>query len=133
MENLTQDELELKSFDLGEMGGGKQVIFASKSITDKEHYVFTFGDGPKNEEAPQPVDNTPNKSLGRQLFDSISKLTKKTQTNEPTPEENLTKLRCFKLSQVDEKFLVEEYVDPKLICDVARYMGAGKHNDEKSL
>lgn len=130
------DELELQSFDLGEDGGGRQLIFASKPISPTEHYVLTLGNGPKNEEqAPeQPTEEQTGKGLGRQLFDSISKLTKKNQQPEQQEETSNIKLRCFKLSKPEgKKFFVEEYLDPKLISDVARFMGAGQHDHEKDL
>ena len=36
-------DLELKCFDLGEKGGGMQLIIASKAISSTEYYVITLG------------------------------------------------------------------------------------------
>ena len=129
-------ELDLKGFDLGEIGGGEQMIFASKAINEKEHYVLTLGDGPKTaEEVGQAEQNVnPQKNAGRQMLENIRNhipgLNKNSQANDKQEPNNI-KLRCFKLSHVEgKKYMIEEYVTPKAISEVARFMRGGSAEQE---
>jgi len=86
--------LKYKFFDLGDLKGGHQMIYADKAINEKEHYVFTLGDGPK-------VD---------------------LETGEPINESQAQhkKLRCFKLTlESGTRYKVDEYIDPDIIEKVA--------------
>ena len=123
---ITNDnqDLQLKSFDLGENGGGPQMILAHKAVSEKEHYVFTLGNGPKKtEEQAEPVDSK--NTAGKQILSSIRDrfMHKKDQNQTEQEQDDLDnfKLRCFKLSKVEgKKYLVEEYVTPEGVCNVAR-------------
>lgn len=121
--NDNQD-LQLMSFDLGENGGGSQMVLAHKAVSEKEHYVFTLGNGPKKtEEQAEPVDNK--NTAGKQILSSIRDrfMHKKDQNQTEQEQDDLDnfKLRCFKLSKVEgKKYLVEEYVTPEGVCNVAR-------------
>ncbi|MCM1404125.1 MAG: hypothetical protein NC133_01265 [Prevotella sp.] len=135
------EKFDLMSFDLGEAGGGKQVIFAHKAISATEHYVFTLGNPPKNAQnaADQPAaptnENATKGALGKQLFSNFrDRLANLKNTNKPTTvEENPLnpKLRCFKLSlQEGKKYLVEEYTTPQSVANIARLFGAGQTDPE---
>lgn len=131
--NTTENNLDLMSFDLGEAGGGKQIIFMHKSISETEHYVFTLGNAPQDTQenlvqrgAPEKeIDNTET-LLDQQLLSNfrnrLSNLKSTDNQNEAAQanEQNL-KLRCFKLTQTENReYLVEEYITPKGIANVAR-------------
>lgn len=129
-------ELDLKGFDLGEIGGGEQMIFASKPINDKEHYVLTLGDGPKSTDEVAQTEQNVNaqKSVGGQILDNLRNhipgLNKNAQMNNKQEPNNI-KLRCFKLSHVEgKKYMIEEYVTPKAISEVARFMRGGSAEQE---
>ena len=50
----TEKDLELKGFDLGEQGGGMQLIIAAKTISPTEFYVATLGNSlPKIQNSPK--------------------------------------------------------------------------------
>ena len=101
----TENNLELQSFDLGEAGGGTQIIFAHKAINNTEHYVFTLGNGPKSEQvtAEQNSDKTANSimGVGKQLLSNIRMQLsgKKEQHNDQADDNEINpqnlKLRCF--------------------------------------
>ena len=136
--NQRENDLDLMSFDLGEIGGGQQTIIAHKPINDQEYYVFTLGNGPKIDDVSQEQPDEVNKKIGkvgqwvdkiRNCFPILNKNTKN-QTEVQAASENV-KLRCFKLSRAEgQKYLVEEYVTPKTVSDVARFFGAGKNKGE---
>ena len=49
-----EKDLELKGFDLGEQGGGMQLIIAAKTISPTEFYVATLGNAlPKIQNSPK--------------------------------------------------------------------------------
>ena len=49
-----EKDLELKGFDLGEQGGGMQLIIAAKTISPTEFYVATLGNSlPKIQNSPK--------------------------------------------------------------------------------
>ena len=76
------------SFDLGEAGGGEQVIIDYREISPTEYYVMTLGNAAK-------IDLS--------------------------ADSGNIKLRFFKLTFVEaNRYLIDEYVSPELICQVAR-------------
>ncbi len=140
--NPAENKLDLMSFDLGEAGGGKQLIFAHKAVSPTEHYVFTLGNPPKDaqntagQQASPAGENGVKESLGKHLFanfrDRLANLKGAGKQANGAEEAPLNpKLRCFKLSlQEGKKYLVEEYVTPQGVADVARLFAAGKENPE---
>lgn len=140
--NAAENKLDLMSFDLGEAGGGTQMIFAHKAVSPTEHYVFTLGNPPKDaqntaEQKNAPAENSGVKGLfGKQMFsnirDRLANLKgagKQANATEETPLN--PKLRCFKLSlQEGKKYLVEEYVTPQGVANVARLFAEGKEDPE---
>ena len=136
--NEQENNLELMSFDLGEAGGGTQMIFAQKAINQNEHYVLTLGNGPKGTEN-QTKAQEPTKAAngaGKQLLGNfLSQFGRnKNANNQNAAAENDAKnlkLRCFKLSQTEgKKYKVEEYVTPQGVSDVARFFGAGQQPEQ---
>lgn len=136
--NQAENDLDLMSFDLGEVGGGQQMIIAHKQINDQECYVFTLGNGPKTDDVNQEQPVETNENLGKvgQFVDKIRNripgLNKNSnEASKVNAMADNVKLRCFKLSRAeDKKYLIEEYVTPKAVSDVARFFGAGQHEDE---
>ena len=108
MDNEKINPIEVfHSFDLGELGGGKQLIIDYRAISPTEYYVMTLGNGPK-------IDLTSDLD--------IKKLEEKYLKNQEIVknEENI-KIRFFKLSlREDNKYFVEEYVSIKTITEVAK-------------
>jgi|GEM_PF-3299985 len=147
MENNNQEQtdkgLDLMSFDLGEVGGGEQMIFAHKQISEKEYYVFTLGNGPKLQET-DPAKQAAEQATAGVKDPVAKKLLKSIRHHIPGMNKNATaenetanaasqnmKLRCFKLSRLEgKKFTVEEYVTPQGVSDVARAFGAGQNEPE---
>ena len=132
-------KLDLMSFDLGEQAGGVQTILAYRSISPTEHFVFTVGDGVK-EQQQAPVANSSQEPTGVKKFLSKQTLMNlrnhfikpKDSVENNKENENNTKLRCFKLKFVEnQKYSVEEYVTADGINEVAKMMGFGK--DESNL
>lgn len=110
MDNEKINPIEIfHSFDLGELGGGKQLIIDYRVISPTEYYVMTLGNGPK-------IDLTPDLD--------IKKLEEKYLKNQEivkNEENNNIKIRFFKLSlKEDNKYLIEEYVSIKTITEVAK-------------
>lgn len=110
MDNEKINPIEIfHSFDLGELGGGKQLIIDYRAISPVEYYVMTLGNGPKTDLTPD--------------FD-IKKLEEnylKNQEIVKNEENKNIKIRFFKLSlREDNKYLVEEYVSIKTITEVAK-------------
>lgn len=126
--------LNLLAFDLGEAGGGKQLIIDHKPISDKEYYVSTLSNVPKTaQEQQSPVANENSNSaanVGKQLLDSIRNHIpglNKSQQNAALNTKPNTKIRYFKLSQVEgKKYLIEEFVTPQSISEVVSIMGVNK-------
>ena len=91
----------LQSFDLGEKGGGTQVIIDYRPIEPGQFYVMTLGNGPKLEVNPDTDTNSDTKS------------------NEK--ENNKIKIRFFKLTlRENKKYLIEEFVSLESIRNLAR-------------
>lgn len=132
------------SFDLGDVGGGKQVIFAHKAISETEHYVFTLGNAPKDaqsapeQKTPSAENNGAKGLFGKQMFSNLRDRLANHKGNgkqaDAAEEIPLNpKLRCFKLTLVkgeNGKYSVEEYVTPQGVAEVARFFGAGKEEPE---
>lgn len=115
-------DLKWMSFDLGEVGGGTQIIVAHKAISDTEYYVMTLGNGPKIEMTSVGAVNKVieeykkkqmmDKALGKQASDKIE---------EDEDYENI-KIRFFKLTFTEgKKYLVEEFITLEQITEVAGY------------
>lgn len=135
--NTSENNLDLMSFDLGEAGGGKQTIFMHKSISETEHYVLALGRAPQNAQeksarhaADEKQTDDAETSADRQLLSDfrsrLSDLKIPDSKNEDAElnKQNL-KLRFFKLTRRTEgknAYLVEEYVTPQSIADVARIL-----------
>ncbi len=129
-QNNQIQSLEDLSFDLGEIGGGRQLIIHDLAANDQVHYVFTIGNKSKLDELQQPKAND-KKNIGRQLFDSILKLANGNKNAQPKTEEEFEniRIRCFRLTlQEQGGYQVEEIVDPEKVSDVARAMGYGDAN-----
>lgn len=112
MTDETNDSINLKSFDLGEMGGGKQLIIDYRTISPTEYYVVTLGNGPK-------IDLTPNANI-KELEEKYLK-NKKIETNDKEETYDNIKIRFFKLTlQKDNRYSVEEYVSLEGITEIAK-------------
>lgn len=126
--NQEREPLVGQSFNLGEIGGGSQVIIFDEMINPTQHHVLTVGDAPKteHEQLQEMTSDQEQKSVGRRLFESVRhRLPKlnKTSADENSVEDNHTELRCFRLTFQDEanllngKFNCEEFVNPEMVID----------------
>ena len=135
-----EKDLELKGFDLGEQGGGMQLIIAAKTISPTEFYVATVGNSlPK-------IQNSPKQDLPSDEImtdEEIKELIKKFESNKSIDELNLfknveqtdenkkwddkekndIKIRFFKLSFIEDELNAEEYITWEGIINVAKFMG----------
>lgn len=135
-----EKDLELKGFDLGEQGGGMQLIIAAKTISPTEFYVATVGNSlPK-------IQNSPKQDLPSDEImtdEEIKELIKKFESNKSIDELNLfknveqtdenkkwddkekndIKIRFFKLSFIEDELNAEEYITWQGIVNVAKFMG----------
>lgn len=135
-----EKDLELKGFDLGEQGGGMQLIIAAKTISPTEFYVATLGNSlPK-------IQNSPKQDLPSDEImtdEEIKELIKKFESNKSIDELNLfknveqtdenkkwddkekndIKIRFFKLSFIEDELNAEEYITWQGIINVAKFMG----------
>lgn len=133
-------ENRLRTIDLKEEDGGPQLIIAHKAISEKDCYVFTLGDAPKNE--PNVEQNNVNanakestvKNFINGFLNRVPGLNKHKDEQNQANKEREVKLRCFKLSfhESDEEYDVEEYLTPKAIGAVAREFGTDKTAPEMS-
>ena len=99
----------LQSFDLGEIGGGEQLIIDFREISSTEYYVVTIGNGPKEV-------LTPNSDM-----EELKEKYLKNRKNENDEEEKNIKIRLFKLTfKQDNKYLVEEFVTLEKITEIAK-------------
>ncbi len=135
-----EKDLELKGFDLGEQGGGMQLIIAAKTISPTEFYVATLGN------ALPKIQNSPKQDLPSDEImtdEEIKELIKKFESNESIDELNLfknveqtdenkkwddkekndIKIRFFKLSFIEDELNAEEYITWEGIINVAKFMG----------
>ena len=128
----TENNLDLKSFDLGEAGGGTQLIIADKALSATEHVVFTLGNGPKRDDV---VEQDAAKEANKvKQFLSTFRMQLGGQKNQMDQAEDDNpknmKLRCFKLSREEglegQKYSVKEFVTLQGIADAARLFGAGQ-------
>ncbi len=118
-ENKSLKPQKYTSFDLGEAGGGEQVIIDYREISPTEYYVMTLGNGAKidlnadsgSEDLKEDEKNKTVEELEKESADYKEK--KKTSGN--------IKLRFFKLTFVEaNRYLIDEYVSPELVCQIAR-------------
>ena len=135
-----EKDLELKGFDLGEQGGGMQLIIAAKTISPTEFYVATVGN------ALPKIQNSPKQDLPSDEImtdEEIKELIKNFESNESIDELNLfknveqtdenkkwddkekndIKIRFFKLSFIEDELNAEEYITWEGIINVAKFMG----------
>lgn len=102
-------DFDLMSFDLDPSEGGRQMIIAHRPINATEHYVMALGSGPKDTAAPQASEGA------GQENGKVGGADGKTQDDD-------VKLRFFKLTWVKgKKYLIEEYVTPEGINEVAKF------------
>lgn len=139
--NYQQEELVGQSFNLGEIGGGSQLIIFDEAISAQQHHVITAGNAPQTqrEQLQQPAADGERKSIGRIMLEKVShylpQINKASQSDENQKEDNDTELRCFRLTFQDEvnlldgKFKCEEFVDPNMIVDFAGKLLDSLHPD----
>lgn len=129
-----EKDLELKGFDLGEQGGGMQLIIAAKTISPTEFYVATVGNSlPKIQNSPKqdlPSDEImTDEEIEELLKECESKKTiddfnlfKNNEKNDSTEKKDI-KIRFFKLSFIEDELNAEEYITWEGIVNVAKFMG----------
>jgi hypothetical protein len=129
-----EKDLELKGFDLGEQGGGMQLIIAAKTISPTEFYVATLGNSlPKIQNSPKqdlPSDEImTDEEIEELLKECESKKTiddfnlfKNNEKNDSTEKKDI-KIRFFKLSFIEDELNAEEYITWEGIVNVAKFMG----------
>ena len=135
-----EKDLELKGFDLGEQGGGMQLIIAAKTISPTEFYVATVGNSlPKIQNSPKqdlPSDEIMTDEEIKELIknfesnksiDELNLFKNVEQTDEnkkwDDKEKNDIKIRFFKLSFIEDELNAEEYITWEGIINVAKFMG----------
>jgi hypothetical protein len=135
-----EKDLELKGFDLGEQGGGMQLIIAAKTISPTEFYVATVGNSlPKIQNSPKqdlPSDEIMTDEEIKELIknfesnksiDELNLFKNVEQTDEnkkwDDKEKNDIKIRFFKLSFIEDELNAEEYITWEGIVNVAKFMG----------
>lgn len=135
-----EKDLELKGFDLGEQGGGMQLIIAAKTISPTEFYVATLGNAlPKIQNSPKqdlPSDEIMTDEEIKELIknfesnksiDELNLFKNVEQTDEnkkwDDKEKNDIKIRFFKLSFIEDELNAEEYITWQGIVNVAKFMG----------
>lgn len=135
-----EKDLELKGFDLGEQGGGMQLIIAAKTISPTEFYVATLGNSlPKIQNSPKqdlPSDEIMTDEEIKELIknfesnksiDELNLFKNVEQTDEnkkwDDKEKNDIKIRFFKLSFIEDELNAEEYITWEGIVNVAKFMG----------
>ncbi len=129
-----EKDLELKGFDLGEQGGGMQLIIAAKTISPTEFYVATVGNSlPKIQNSPKqdlPSDEIMTDEEIEELLEECEKpkslhelrLFKNKEKNDSTEKKDI-KIRFFKLSFIEDELNAEEYITWEGIINVAKFMG----------
>ena len=109
----------LTSFDLGEAGGGEQVIIDYREISPTEYYVMTLGNGPKIkldgnsniQDLKNEYEKTKANEQLQKTFDSFQ---------EKNKSKGDVKLRFFKLTFSEgNRYFIEEFIDPKMVCYIA--------------
>lgn len=129
-----EKDLELKGFDLGEQGGGMQLIIAAKTISPTEFYVATVGNSlPKIQNSPKqdlPSDEIMTDEEIEELLEECEqpkslhelRLFKNKEKNDSTEKKDI-KIRFFKLSFIEDELNAEEYITWQGIVNVAKFMG----------
>ena len=111
--NRQKEPLVGQSFNLGEIGGGSQVIIFDEAISTQQHHVLTAGHAPQtqHEQLQQPTVDDARKSIGRIMLEKVShylpQINKASQSEENQAEDNNTELRCFRLTFQDEVNLLD--------------------------
>lgn len=135
-----EKDLELKGFDLGEQGGGMQLIIAAKTISPTEFYVATLGNAlPKIQNSPkqdlpsdeimtdEEIEELIKKFESNKSIDELNLFKNVEQTDEnkkwDDKEKNDIKIRFFKLSFIEDELNAEEYITWQGIVNVAKFMG----------
>lgn len=131
----TEKDLELKGFDLGEQGGGMQLIIAAKTISPTEFYVTALGNPPcKKQNLPsdeimtdEEIEELIKKFESNKSIDELNLFKNVEQTDEnkkwDDKEKNDIKIRFFKLSFIEDELNAEEYITWEGIVNVAKFMG----------
>lgn len=111
------DDLVAKAFDLGERGGGPQTIVAYKRINSTQFYVITLGNGPRSVEDSDVLENEIKNEGSVEHDKKIQELENRLINS----DDDDIKIRVFKLTlQENNKYLVEEYVTPEGVINVAK-------------
>ena len=129
-----EKDLELKGFDLGEQGGGMQLIIAAKTISPTEFYVATVGNSlPKIQNSPkqdlpsdeimtdEEIEELLKECESKKTIDDLN-LFKNNEKNDSTEKKDI-KIRFFKLSFIEDELNAEEYITWEGIVNVAKFMG----------
>ena len=123
-------DLNLKAFDLGQAGGGMQLIIADKQVNENEHYVFTVGKGMPQLEAQNEMPNQEANGLKKAFMSFRDNILKKKPNESQNEEKNNIKLRCFKLTwDKDKQMRAEEYMTWEGIAEVAKMFGFDKEKE----
>lgn len=125
----TEKDLELKGFDLGEQGGGMQLIIAAKTISPTEFYVTALGNPPCKKQnltsdeimTDEEIEELLKECESKKTIDELN-LFKNNEKNEEK-EKNDIKIRFFKLSFIEDELMAEEYITWEGIVKVAKFMG----------
>lgn len=125
----TEKDLELKGFDLGEQGGGMQLIIAAKTISPTEFYVTALGNPPCKKQnllsdeimTDEEIEELLKECESKKTIDELN-LFKNNEKNDST-EKNDIKIRFFKLSFIEDELMAEEYITWEGIVNVAKFMG----------
>ncbi len=111
------DDLVAKAFDLGERGGGPQTIVAYKRINSTQFYAITLGNGPRTMEDSDVLENEIKKEECIEHDKKFEELDNRLINS----DDDDIKIRVFKLTfQENNKYLVEEYVTPEGVINVAK-------------
>lgn len=124
-----EKDLELKGFDLGEQGGGMQLIIAAKTISPTEFYVATLGNSlPQKQNLPsdeimtdEEIEELLKECESKKTIDDFN-LFKNNEKNDSTEKKDI-KIRFFKLSFIEDELNAEEYITWEGIVNVAKFMG----------
>ena len=124
-----EKDLELKGFDLGEQGGGMQLIIAAKTISPTEFYVATVGNAlPKIQNSPKqdlPSDEimTDEEIKMATLAGTVAMISFWYKKELSFIYSFFSTLVRYKLSFIEDELNAEEYITWEGIINVAKFMG----------
>lgn len=142
-------DLELKCFDLGEQGGGMQLIIAAKAISSTEYYAITLGNkslinnNNHEDSIPQESFNDVEKKFCSQLYwyilslnankfkekgISVNDFISNSYDTEKDVDKDMNdlKMRFFKLNFIDDQLNAIEYINFEGMCEVAKIVTDNK-------